>query len=221
MYCIVRNPALRLQWIFNKAIYLSIIHITFPELIDLSKSIIEIFIFPSRFFTTSFLKMDIDTTSAGSCSFPRSSWDTGSNCDMASVPFESTAMASLEGREMWLSLSFSALSNPRFKKALYHEACGPCNCKVPVDSYQLRMRWSALIEFLFSFSNSIAVFTIVIEMFFGEINKYFERTRPRKLSFGDFQMSDVGQIRKCKRIIIIVVLFTKIRGAKSNTSRQH
>ena len=49
MYCIVRNPALRLQWIFNKAIYLSIIHITFPELIDLSKSIIEIFIFPSGF----------------------------------------------------------------------------------------------------------------------------------------------------------------------------
>ena len=24
MYCIVRNPALTLQWIFNKAIYLSI-----------------------------------------------------------------------------------------------------------------------------------------------------------------------------------------------------
>ena len=55
-------------------------------------------------------------------------------------------------------------------------------------------------------------------MLFGEINKYFERTRPRKLSFGGFQMSDVGQRRKCKRIIIIVVLFTKIRGAKSNTS---
>ena len=84
---------------------------------------------------------------------------------MASVPFQSTAMASLEGREMWLSLSFSALSNPRFKKALYHEACGPCNCKVPVDSYQLRMRWSALIEFLFSFSNSIAVSQLPLRCF--------------------------------------------------------
>ena len=54
-----------------------------------------------QIFTTSLVKMDIDTTSAGRCSFPRSSWVTGSNSEMASVPFESTQVASLEGREMW------------------------------------------------------------------------------------------------------------------------
>lgn len=45
-----------------------------------------------------------------------SHWVTASNWDTASVPFEPTAMASLERRELWLSLSSSASSNPRLRR---------------------------------------------------------------------------------------------------------